>query len=134
MDAVVCLQSRLAEIHFHFLISSMFSRHNSVRWKHFQFVSLLLCLNSGSASIGGAFEGQLCHNAVRRLSQSDCSFFSLFLEDALLLSFAASHILRYFARLKIRKKERKWRRMQTLKCAPGEHLRTGINMSCLSLQ
>ena len=35
---------------------------------------LLLCLNSGSASFGGAFEGQLCHNAARRLSQSEGSY------------------------------------------------------------
>lgn len=32
----------------------------------------LLCLISGSASLGGAFEGQLCQNAVRRLAQSKC--------------------------------------------------------------
>ena len=32
-------------------------------------LSLLLCLNSGSASFGGAFESQLRHNAERRLSQ-----------------------------------------------------------------
>ena len=71
----------------------------------------LLCLSSGSASFEGAFEGQLCHNAAWRLSQfegsSRCSFFSLFLEDALLLSFVASLIPRFFALRKRRKKARK---------------------------
>ena len=70
----------------------------------------LLCLNSGSASFGGAFEGQLRHNATRRLSQfegsSDCSsFFSLFLEDPPLLFFPASHILGFFCAPQ-KKKER----------------------------
>ena len=69
----------------------------------------LLCLSSGSASFEGAFEGQLCHNAAWRLSQSEgssrCSFFSLFLEDAPLRSFVASHIPRFFV-LPKKKKER----------------------------
>ena len=61
-----------------------------------------------------AFKGQFCHNATRRLSQfegsSKCSFFSLFLDDAPLLSFVASHIPRIFVctkNKKERKKERK---------------------------
>ena len=39
---------------------------------------------------------------------SNAAFFSLFLDDAPLLSFVASHIPRFFVRPK-RKKERKWR-------------------------
>ena len=71
--------------------------------------TILLCLNSASASFRGAFEGQLRHNATWSLSQSEGSsrgsFFSLFLEDAPLRSFVASHIPRFFAHLK-KKKER----------------------------
>ena len=40
------------------------------------------------------------------MQPTDAAFFSLFLKDALLLSFAASHIPRFFVRLK-KKKERK---------------------------
>ena len=59
---------------------------------------------SKAASFTGAFEGQLHHNAARRLSQiegsSRCSF-SLYL---------ASHIPRFFVGLtKKKEKERKWR-------------------------
>ena len=72
----------------------------------------MLCLNSGSVSFGGEFEGQLRHNAAPRQSQSEgssrCSFISLFLEDAPLPSFVASHIPRFFVHPK-KKKERKWR-------------------------
>ena len=70
-----------------------------------------LCLHPASASFWGASEGQLCHNAARRLSQSKgsskCSFFSLFLEDAPLQSFMASHIPRFFAHLKKKKESEK---------------------------
>ena len=62
-----------------------------------------------SASFRGAFEGQLCHNTAWSLSQSEGSsrgsVFSLFLEDALLRSFMASHIPRFSAHPK-KKKER----------------------------
>ena len=37
-------------------------------------LSDMLCLNSGSASFRGAFEGQLRHYAAQRLSQSEGSF------------------------------------------------------------
>ena len=65
-----------------------------------------------AASFRGAFEGQLRHNQ-RRLSQSKgsskCSpqmlLLSLFLQDAKLRSFTASHIPRFFARPK-KKRER----------------------------
>ena len=71
--------------------------------------SLLLSLDSASASFGGAFEGQLRPSAVRRLAQSKassrCSFFFLFLEDEPLRSFMASHIPRFLAHPK-KKKER----------------------------
>ena len=67
-------------------------------------ITQLLCVNSGSASFRGAFEGRLRHYATRRLSQSKgssrCSFFSLFLR-----SFVASHIPRFLACPK-KKKER----------------------------
>ena len=71
----------------------------------------LLCLKSGSASFRGPFEGQLGHSAVRRLSQSEgssrCFFFSLFLKDALLRSFVASHVPRFFACPKNKKEREK---------------------------
>ena len=63
--------------------------------------SHMLRFSSASESFRGAFEGQLRHNA----GSSRCSFFSLFLEDASLRSFVASHIPRFFVRLK-KKKER----------------------------
>ena len=60
----------------------------------------------------------------KRLSQfegsSKCSFFSLFLEDAPLLSIVASHIPRFFARPK-KKKERK--KMATLRGADCHRIR-----------
>ena len=63
---------------------------------------------------------QLRHNATWWLAQSEgsvkCSFFSLFLEDALLLSFVASHIPRFFACPK-EKKERK--KLATLRTFAG---------------
>ena len=75
------------------------------------YISEWLYPNSGSASFGGAFEGQLCHNAAQRLSYSECSsrcsFFSLFLEDELLRSFVASHIPRFFGRPKNKKEREK---------------------------
>ena len=73
----------------------------------------LLCLNSGSASFGGRIWRQItsqrCAKAVpiRMLLQmqpTNAAFFSLFLEDAPLPSFVASHIPR-FARPK-KKKDR----------------------------
>ena len=76
--------------------------------------------DTGCGSIQGlhpseaAYEGQLCHNATRRLSQFEGSSkyspqmqppFSLFFEGAPLLSFTASHIPRFFVRPK-KKEER----------------------------
>ena len=65
----------------------------------------MLRLNSGSASFRGAFEGQLCHNQSE--GSSKCSFFSLFLEDAPLLSSVASQIPRFFLRPKKNKEREK---------------------------
>ena len=76
--------------------------------------------NSASASFGGAFEGQLCHNTVRSLSQSEgssrCSFCSLFLEDAPLRSFVASHIPRFFAHPKNKKEGAKMATLRGVDC------------------
>ena len=62
---------------------------DSIIVKEVEDLTLLLCLNSGSASFGG-------HNAAQRMSQfegsSKCGLLYLFLEDAWLLSFMASHI------------------------------------------
>ena len=79
----------------------------------------LLCLNSGFASFRGRIwrpvTSQRSAKAVpiQRLLQmqpTNEAFFSLFLDDALLLCFVASHIPRFFAlpkKKKERKKERK---------------------------
>ena len=91
--------------------------------------TLLLCLNSGSASFRGAFEGQVSHNAARWLLQSKGSFFSLFLEDALLLSFVASHIPGFFAHPK-KKKERE---KVSTSCGVDHHFHwPGRQKSCMT--
>ena len=66
-----------------------------------------LCPNSGSASLGGRTaprEGCPSSKAPPNAAHEG-SFFSLFLEDAQLLSFMASHIPRFFV-LPKKKKER----------------------------
>ena len=88
----------------------------------------LLCLNSGSASVGDRIWRPItsqCHVKavpIRRLFQMqliNAAFFYLFLEDTSLLSFAASHIWNIFFVPQERKKERKkmatsWRRSSLL--------------------
>ena len=68
------------------------------------------CVSIQALHPSEAFEGQLCHNATRSLSQSEDS---LFLEDAALRSFMASHVPRFFAGLKKTKEKEK---MATLHC------------------
>ena len=70
-------------------------------------VRLLLCLNSESASFRGAFEGQLCHNTKRRLSQSDLAPPNAAnkMRGCTVTILVASHITRFFA-LPKKKKER----------------------------
>ena len=93
---------------------------------------LLLCLNSGSASFGGAFEGQLCHNAAWRLSQSEGSYkCSPQMEDARLLSFVASHIPTFFSEKEERKREKgdiAWRRSSLLQAWVAEIVMQGSNI------
>ena len=81
-------------------------------------ITRLLCLNSGSASFRGRIwrpiMSQCCTKAVpiRRLVQmqpTNAATFALFLVDAPLRSFVVSHIPRFTAHPKRRKKERKWR-------------------------
>ena len=73
-------------------------------------VRLELCLTSCLHPSEENLNKQLCHNATRSQSKSEgssrsSSFFYLFLEDAPLRSFVASHIPRFFAHPK-KKKER----------------------------
>ena len=68
------------------------------------------CVSIQALHPSEAFEGKLCHNATRSLFQSEDS---LFLEDAALRSFMASHVPRFFAGLKKTKEKEK---MATLHC------------------
>ena len=83
-------------------------------------VRLLLCLNSGSASSEEHLKAKyvtMLHKGCPNLkappdAAHKCSFFSLFLQDAPILFFMHSHILRFFAcpKMKI-----EWEKMVTLR-------------------